>query len=67
MTRVFSQAGPFAGPAYDYLRADDALPSYREIADAPDPLCRVKLFLPFSRGPTTSAQPPATTASTGRC
>jgi hypothetical protein len=28
---VFSQAAPFTGPAYQYLRADDELPSYREI------------------------------------
>jgi hypothetical protein len=49
MTMVFSQTAPFTGPAYEYLRADDALPSYREIADEPDPLCRLKLFQPFSR------------------
>jgi hypothetical protein len=48
MTLVFSQAAPFTGPAYDYLRADDALPSYPEIAGERDPLCRVKLFQPFS-------------------
>jgi hypothetical protein len=49
MAVVFSQAAPFSGPAYQYLRADDALPSYREIADEADPLCRVKLFQPGSR------------------
>jgi hypothetical protein len=49
MTVVFSQVAPFAGAAYDYLRADDALPSYREIAAEQDPLCRVKLFQPGSR------------------
>ena len=49
MTVVFSQAVPFSGPAYQYLRADDALPSYREIAHESDPLCRVKLFQPGSR------------------
>lgn len=49
MTLVFSQAAPFTGPAYEYLRADDALPSYREIADEQDPFCRVKLFQPGSR------------------
>jgi hypothetical protein len=49
MTMVFSQAAPFTGAAYQYLRADDALPAYREIADEHDPLCRVKLFQPFSR------------------
>jgi hypothetical protein len=49
MTLVFSQAAPFTGAAYQYLRADDALPGYREIAEEPDPLCRVKLFQPFSR------------------
>lgn len=49
MTVVFSQAAPFTGAAYDYLRGDDALPSYREIADEQDPLCRVKLFQPGSR------------------
>jgi Protein of unknown function (DUF2958) len=49
MTVVFSQAAPFTGAAYDYLRADDALPTHREIADEADPLCRVKLFQPGSR------------------
>ena len=49
MALVFTQAAPFSGAAYDYLRADDALPTYREIADEADPLCRVKLFLPGSR------------------
>jgi hypothetical protein len=49
MTLIFSQAAPFSGPAYQYLRADDALPSYREIAHEPDPVCRVKLFQPGSR------------------
>ena len=49
MTVVFSQAAPFSGAAYDYLRADDALPTYRELADEQDPLCRVKLFQPGSR------------------
>jgi hypothetical protein len=49
MTEAFSQAAPFTGAAYDYLRAGDALPMYREIAAEPDPLCRVKLFQPGSR------------------
>jgi hypothetical protein len=49
VTLVFSQAAPFTGAAYEYLRADDALPVYRDIADEPDPLCRLKLFQPFSR------------------
>ena len=49
MAMVFSQAAPFTGAAYDYLRANDALPTYREIAEDPDPLCRVKLFQPGSR------------------
>jgi Protein of unknown function (DUF2958) len=49
MALVFSQATPFTGAAYEYLRADDSLPAYREIADEQDPLCRVKLFQPFSR------------------
>jgi len=49
MTLVFSQGAPFTGPAYQYLRADDELPRYREVADEPDPLCRVKLFQPGSR------------------
>ncbi len=43
---VFSQAAPFTGPADQYLRADDELPSYRQIAHEPDPVCRVKLFQP---------------------
>jgi len=49
MAMVFCQAAPFTGPAYQYLRADDDLPTYREIADEQDPLCRVKLFQPGSR------------------
>jgi Protein of unknown function (DUF2958) len=49
MALVFSQAAPFTSPAYQYLRAYDALPSFREIAEEPDPLCRIKLFQPFSR------------------
>jgi hypothetical protein len=49
MTLVFSQAAPFTGAAYQYLRPDDELPSYREIAGEHDPLCRLKLFHPFSR------------------
>jgi hypothetical protein len=49
MTLVFSQAAPFSGAAYEYLRADDALPSYAEIAGEQDPLCQVKLFQPGSR------------------
>ena len=49
MTLVFGQAAPFTGAAYQYLRADDALPSFREIANELDPVCRVKLFLPGSR------------------
>ncbi|MGH2762568.1 MAG: hypothetical protein ACRDL4_00630 [Thermoleophilaceae bacterium] len=66
MTMVFSQTAPFTGPAYEYLRADDALPSYREIADEPDPLCRVKLFQPAQGGRTLSARPPSTRGSTAR-
>jgi hypothetical protein len=49
MAVVFSQAAPFTGAAYDYLRADDALPTYHEVADNEDPLCRIKLFQPGSR------------------
>jgi Protein of unknown function (DUF2958) len=49
MASVFSQAAPFTGPAYQYLRPDDALPTYREIAGEQDPVCRIKLFQPRSR------------------
>jgi hypothetical protein len=49
MILVSRQAAPFSGPASQYLRADDELPSYREIAHAPDPLCRANLFQPASR------------------
>jgi hypothetical protein len=35
--------------AYESLRADNPRPSYAEIADEQDPLCRVKLFQPGSR------------------
>jgi hypothetical protein len=47
---VYSQPdGRFTGPAYDYIRASDALPNYDGIAAIADPLCKVKLFLPGSR------------------
>ncbi len=47
---VYSQSdGRFTGPAYDYIRASDALPNYDGIAETDDPLCKVKLFLPGSR------------------
>jgi Protein of unknown function (DUF2958) len=49
MSLAFSQAAPFTGPAYEYLRPDDQLPSYRELGAEEDPLCRVKLFLSGSR------------------
>jgi len=39
----------FKGPAYNYIRASDQLPSYEQIADVRDPLCKVKLFLAASR------------------
>jgi hypothetical protein len=39
----------FKGPAYNYLRASDRLPTYEQIADVQDPLCKVKLFLAASR------------------
>jgi hypothetical protein len=49
MALPFCQAAPFTGPAYQYVRADDELPSYQELAAEEDPLCRVKLFLSGSR------------------
>jgi hypothetical protein len=49
MAMAFSQAAPFTGPAYQYLREDDDMPSYRQIASEDDPLCQIKLFQPFSR------------------
>ena len=49
MSLTFRQAAPFRGPAYEYLREEDDLPTFGELADEPDPLCRVKLFLPGSR------------------
>jgi hypothetical protein len=39
----------FKGPAYNYIRASDQLPTYEQIADVVDPLCKVKLFLAASR------------------
>lgn len=39
----------FRGAAYEYVRVADSLPSYEQIAEHDDPLCRVKLFLPGSR------------------
>jgi hypothetical protein len=46
---VFTQPDArFRGPAYEYVREADALPSIDELADD-DPLCKVKLFLAGSR------------------
>lgn len=39
----------FKGNAYNYIRAADRLPTYPEISDLKDALCKVKLFLPASR------------------
>lgn len=41
----------FRGPAYDYLRASDDLPTYDQLPDADidDWVCKVKLFLTGSR------------------
>lgn len=39
----------FKGPAYNYLRKADRLPTYDEIAGEDDPICRVKLFSPSGR------------------
>lgn len=39
----------FRGPAYNYLRKSDKLPTYEQIADEGDPICRVKLFSPSGR------------------
>jgi hypothetical protein len=49
MALVFAQAAPFTGPAYQYLRESDNLPTNSETAGDPDPLCQVKLFQPGSR------------------
>lgn len=35
---------PFRTAAYHYIRVSDHLPTYAEIQNDPDPLCRVKLF-----------------------
>jgi hypothetical protein len=66
MTLVFNQAAPFSGPAHQYLRTDDELPSYREIAHEPDPLCRVKLFQPGSRWTSYACAAATTRESRGR-
>lgn len=48
--RTYSQPNQqFRGPAYDYLRESDKLPTYDEIAEDDDPLCKVKLFSPSGR------------------
>jgi hypothetical protein len=50
MTITYSQPDQrFRGPAYNYIRASDQLPTYEQIADVKDPLCKVKLFLAGSR------------------
>lgn len=54
MTVVFSRTAPFTGAPYEYLRADDALPTYKEIPEESDPLCRVKLSRQGRGGPTTA-------------
>jgi Protein of unknown function (DUF2958) len=47
---VYSQPDRrFKGHAYNYIRAADRLPTYPEISDVADPLCKVKLFLPAGR------------------
>lgn len=47
---VYSQPDRrFKGNAYNYIRAADRLPTYPEISDVEDPLCKVKLFLPAGR------------------
>jgi hypothetical protein len=49
-TLTYSQPDQrFKGPAYNYIRTSDQLPTYEQIADVPDPLCKVKLFLAASR------------------
>ena len=46
---VFTQPDVrFRGPAYEYVRATDALPTIDQLVDE-DPVCRVKLFLPSGR------------------
>jgi hypothetical protein len=49
MALTFTQAAPFTGPAYEYLRESDGVPTYSELGPESDPLCRVKLFQPGSR------------------
>lgn len=46
---VYSQPDPrFRGEAYEYLRAEDQLPTFEQLNEE-DPLCRVKLFAPVGR------------------
>lgn len=47
---TFSQPHPqFNGPAYNYLRESDRLPTYEDISGEDDPVCKVKLFDPSGR------------------
>lgn len=49
ITYPIRAGGRFRGPAYNYLRKTDRLPTVDEIAPEPDPVCRVKLFAPEGR------------------
>jgi hypothetical protein len=37
----------YKGPAYRYIRASDRLPTYEEIFNISDPICKIKLFNPI--------------------
>jgi hypothetical protein len=46
----FSNPDPrFTGPAYDYVRENDEMPNWQEVADDENPLVRIKLFHPVGR------------------
>jgi hypothetical protein len=46
-TVIIGQTAPhFGGPAYQYVRASDELPSTDAAYEQEDPLCKVKLFPP---------------------
>ena len=47
MRPIFGQSvSPFRGPAYQYVRESDRLPTTDEAYDQEDPLALVKLFTP---------------------
>jgi hypothetical protein len=47
--RLNSLIPEFQGPAYDYILSTDELPTYRELPEDDEMVCKVKLFMPAGR------------------